>query len=148
MGMQDFLLLMVAQMQNMDIHNPPDNAQFMSQMAQMAGVQAMNQMTESFQANRAVGYIGKYVRAEALTTDRATNRNVFVSAEGYVQRVAFDRGDTMVLVDGIWFKVGDIFEVLDQNPNPPPPAPPPADDTPPDAPPDNTEPGDNPGGGV
>ena len=105
-SMNDFLLLVVAQMQNMDMHSAPDNGEFMSQMAQMASMQAMQELTAAYMSTMSVSYMGKYVKAEAITNtgERAT-------AEGFVNRVNFNGGDAMVLVDNIWFRVQDIYEL-------------------------------------
>ena len=105
-SMNDFLLLVVAQMQNMDMNSAPDNGQFMTQMAQMASMQAMQELTAAYMSTMSVSYMGKYVKAEAVT-----NTGERASAEGFVDRVNFNGGDAMVLVDNIWFRVQDIYEL-------------------------------------
>lgn len=113
MNMQDFLMLVVAQMQNQDLYSSSggDNGQFMAQMAQVASMQAMQELTASFMSSMAVNFIGKYVHAEAVTTDPVTEEMARVTKEGVVERVNFNGGDVMVLVDKVWFKVKDIFVV-------------------------------------
>ena len=105
-SMNDFLMLVVAQMQNMDMNSTPDNGQFMTQMAQMASMQAMQELTASYMSTMSVSYMGKYVKAEAIT-----NTGERAAAEGFVNRVNFNGGDAMVLVDNIWFRVQDIYEL-------------------------------------
>jgi len=105
-SMNDFLLLVVAQMQNMDMNSAPDNGQFMTQMAQMASMQAMQELTAAYMSTMSVSYMGKYVKAEAIT-----NTGERANAEGIVSRVNFNGGDAMVLVDNIWFRVQDIYEL-------------------------------------
>jgi flagellar basal-body rod modification protein FlgD len=105
-SMNDFLLLVVAQMQNMDMNSAPDNGQFMTQMAQMASMQAMQELTAAYMSTMSVSYMGKYVKAEAVT-----NTGERAAAEGFVDRVNFNGGDAMVLVDNIWFRVQDIYEL-------------------------------------
>lgn len=106
LSMQDFLMLVVAQMQNQDMNTTQDNGQFMSQMAQIASMQAMQELTAAYMSTMSVSYMGKYVKAEAITStgEKAT-------AEGFVDRINFNGGDAMVLVDNIWFKVQDIYEL-------------------------------------
>jgi flagellar basal-body rod modification protein FlgD len=114
MSMQDFLMLVVAQLQNQDIDNTVDNGQFMAQMAQIASMQSMQDLTMAFMSSMSMNFLGKFVRASALTevevgdgmTDIRHSRE-----EGYVQRVSFNGGDARVLVNNVWFNVGDIFEV-------------------------------------
>ena len=113
-SMNDFLMLVVAQMQNMDMNSAPDNGQFMTQMAQMASMQAMQELTAAYMSTMSVSYMGKYVKAEAIT-----NTGERASAEGYVERVNFNGGDAMVLVDNIWFRVQDIYELNVSKPESP-----------------------------
>ncbi|MCL2773717.1 MAG: hypothetical protein FWD71_10245 [Oscillospiraceae bacterium] len=109
MSMQDFLTLVVAQMQNQDINSSgQDNNQFMAQMAQMASMQAMQELTAAFMSSMTMSYMGKYVKAEAVTDDGTKT-----SAEGVVDRINFNGGDAFVLVGNTWFKTQDIYEVGD-----------------------------------
>jgi len=107
MTMQDFLLLVVAQMQNQDINNTMDNGQFMAQMAQIASMQAMQELTAAFMSSMSMSYMGNYVRASATTDDGR-----FMREEGYVDRISFNGGEANVLVNNVWFKVQDIYEVF------------------------------------
>ena len=106
MTMQDFLMLVVAQMQNQDINNTMDNAQFMAQMAQIASMQAMQELTSAFMSSMSLNYLGRFVRAVATTDDGRVAREA-----GYVERIAFNGGQAQVLVNNVWFAVGDVFEV-------------------------------------
>lgn len=105
MSTQDFLMLVVAQMTNQDMNNTQDNSQFMAQMAQMASMQAMQELTAAFMSSMSMNYMGKYIKAEALTN------NGQVSKEGFVERVSFNGGEAMVLVDDTWFMIKDVYEV-------------------------------------
>jgi flagellar basal-body rod modification protein FlgD len=107
MSMQDFLMLVVAQMQNQDINNTMDNGQFMAQMAQIASMQAMQELTAAFMSSMSMSYMGKYVIAGATTDDGRRVRE-----EGYVERVSFNGGEALVLVNDVWFKVQDVFEIM------------------------------------
>jgi len=110
-NMQDFLLLIVAQMQNQDIHSDQDNTQFMAQMAQMASMQAMQELTSAFMSSMSMSYIGKYVKASAYTFDEEGLNLAPVKAEGIVESVRFNGGEAMVLIGDTWFKVSDVHEV-------------------------------------
>ena len=113
MTMQDFLMLVVSQMQNQDINNTMDNGQFMAQMAQIASMQAMQELTAAFMSSMSMSYLGKYVRASATTDDGRLARH-----EGYVDRVNFNGGEATVLVNDVWFKVQDVFEIMMIEPEP------------------------------
>jgi flagellar basal-body rod modification protein FlgD len=106
MTMQDFLMLVVAQMSNQDINNTYDDSQLMSTMAQIASMQAMQELTAAFMSSMSMSYMGKYVKAVATTDDGQYTR-----LEGYVDRVSFNGGEASVLVNEAWFKVQDVYEV-------------------------------------
>ena len=111
LSMQDFLLLVVAQMQNQDMNSDQDNTQFMAQMAQMASMQAMQELTSAFMSSMSMTYIGKYVKASAFTLDEKGEELKPVQAEGFVDRVSFNGGEARVLIGDVWFKVSDVYEV-------------------------------------
>ena len=115
MSMQDFLMLVVSQMQNQDINNTMDNGQFMAQMAQIASMQAMQELTAAFMSSMSMSYIGKYVRAAATTDDGR-----YLRQEGYVDRVSFNGGEAMIFLNDVWYKVQDVYEVLSSEPEPVP----------------------------
>ena len=123
--MNDFMQLIVAQMKNQDMNSTQDNGAFMAQMAQMASMQAMQELTAVFKSSMAVNYVGKFARAEATVAinsiDPVTGGSVItgyerVAREGIVERVGFDGGDTMILVDNVWFKLEDLYEVHNEAP--------------------------------
>jgi flagellar basal-body rod modification protein FlgD len=70
MGQQDFLKLLLAQMQNQDPMQPMDDTQMMSQMAQFSALEATQQLQATIQQSSnmqtvfgAGALIGKYVEA-------------------------------------------------------------------------------------
>ena len=115
MTMQDFLMLVVAQMQNQDINNTMDNGQFMAQMAQIASMQAMQELTSAFMSSMSMNYLGRFVRASATVTD-ADGVTSTTRQEGYVERVSFNGGEARVLVNDVWFAVEDVFEIATRSP--------------------------------
>ena len=118
-SMQDFMMLVVAQMQNQDIFGgEQDNGQFMSQMAQMASMQAMQDLTSAFMSSMAMNYIGKYAKASAYAYDSTGSNLQPIKAEGYVQMVNFNNGKAMVLIGETWFNVSDVYELSSAAPEP------------------------------
>jgi len=117
--MQDFMMLIVAQMQNQDMFSEQDNSAFMSQMAQMASMQAMQDLTTAFMSSMAMNYIGKYVKASAFVSDQKGADLKPVRAEGYVEMVNFNAGRAMVLIGDTWFNVSDVYEVRPEAPETP-----------------------------
>jgi len=111
-SMQDFLMLVVAQLQNQDMFSDQDNTQFMAQMAQMASMQAMQELTAAFMSSMSMSYIGKYAKAEALTSS-----GEHVQAEGFVDRVHFNGGKALVLIDNVWFNTSDVYMISSEKPD-------------------------------
>ena len=61
LGKDDFLKLLVTQLQTQDPMNPMDDTQFISQMAQFTSLEQMKNMNTSVQMTQATSYIGKQV---------------------------------------------------------------------------------------
>ena len=115
-SMNDFMMLMVAQMQNQDMFSDQDNTQFMSQMAQMASMTAMQELTAAFMSSMAMNYIGKYVKASAYVYDESGLNLQAVKTEGYVEMVNFNGGKAQVLIGDTLFYVSDVYEVRSSAP--------------------------------
>lgn len=71
LGKDDFLKLLIVQMQNQDPTDPMDNTQFMAQMAQFSSLEQMTNMNANFEkmnemltSNQAVNTIGKTVELD------------------------------------------------------------------------------------
>lgn len=95
MGEDDFLKLLVAQLQYQDPMNPTDNNQFMQQQAQFATVEGINNLQKTMsamQAQQQVALIGKQVSYPKSDGSLAT---------GVVSAVNTDSDGTVtVTVDG------------------------------------------------
>jgi flagellar basal-body rod modification protein FlgD len=92
LGKQDFLKLLMAQLQNQDPMKPMDDTQMMSQMAQFsaleaaqtlnATVQSSNNMQTVFQAGALIGKYIKAVQTDGTTTTGAVTAVAFTSTSG------------------------------------------------------------------
>jgi flagellar basal-body rod modification protein FlgD len=92
LGKQDFLKLLMAQLQNQDPMKPMDDTQMMSQMAQFsaleaaqtlnATVQSSNNMQTVFQAGALIGKYIKAVQTDGTTTTGAVTSVAFTSTSG------------------------------------------------------------------
>jgi len=95
LGMQDFLKLLVAQLQNQDMMNPMDNTEFISQMATFSTLTAINNMAEQTTTSYAVSLLGKEVVAAEI--DQQTGR--INRYEGVVTAVSlFDKGGPRIFI--------------------------------------------------
>jgi flagellar basal-body rod modification protein FlgD len=61
LGKDDFLKLLVAQLQSQDPLNPMEDKEFISQMAQFTSLEQMKNMNMAVQITQATSYIGKQV---------------------------------------------------------------------------------------
>jgi flagellar basal-body rod modification protein FlgD len=107
LGRDDFLSLLITQLQNQDPTEPMDDREFIAQMAQFSSLEQVTNMSEEFRrlsgllsGSQAVGLIGRTV--EVSSGDDVV--------EGRVSEVT--RGnDPQVLVDGRYFDYNDIIRV-------------------------------------
>lgn len=106
LNMDDFIKLMVAQLQNQDMYNTTDNTQFMAQMAQYSMVQALTDLKELNTTTYSVSLIGKDVTL--ATTDSSGAQKVVT---GTVSGVNLQNGDTQIVVDGSTYPISSIVKV-------------------------------------
>jgi len=114
LGKQDFLTLLVAQLQNQDPLNPDEPTEFTAQLAQFSSLEqlfnlneSMDTMASSF-ANSdkmsALETIGKNVWYEVCTfTYRGGSMEVSFKLDGYASAVDMDvqqTGSTVQIIDG------------------------------------------------
>jgi flagellar hook protein FlgE len=70
LGKDEFLKILIAQLQNQDPTSPMDNSQFIAQMAQFSALEQMQQLNSSFQYSQAYSLIGRTVTAEVTGDDK------------------------------------------------------------------------------
>lgn len=106
---QAFLQLLVAQMKYQDPLEPTDNTEYVAQLAQFSSLEAMNNMGETMDMQRAAGLIGKVV------TVSSTNETTGVTTEltGTVDKVLHSGSKTYVVIDGEQYNIDDVKEVID-----------------------------------
>ncbi|MDI3537143.1 MAG: flagellar basal-body rod modification protein FlgD [Eubacteriaceae bacterium] len=111
--MDDFLQMMVAQLQNQDMNNAADTNEFMSQMATYTMIESINSMTDAMadltelsMTNYGVSLIGKDVVIAEVDDDGNIS-----TVKGIVDSVNFYNGETMVVVDGKSYGLGSVMSV-------------------------------------
>ncbi|MDR3563801.1 MAG: flagellar hook capping FlgD N-terminal domain-containing protein [Negativicutes bacterium] len=85
LGKDDFLKLLMTQMENQDPLKPTDDTQMVAQMAQFSSLEQMQNMNASVQTTQAMGMIGKTIS----WADDSGN-----SVSGIVQSVQISNGAT------------------------------------------------------
>ena len=106
---QAFLKLLVAQMKYQDPMEPTDNTEYVSQLAQFSSLEAMNNMSQSVDLQRATGLIGKVVTA--TKTDTVTG--VVTEKTGSVQFVSQSGSKTYLTIDGDQYELDEVSKIWD-----------------------------------
>ena len=109
LGKDDFLKLLVSQLQHQDPMNPGDSKDFMSQMAQFTSVEQLTNMSTSFermstasQSTQSIALIGKTVGWAKADGS---------SGEGIAKSVSFVDGEITISVGDDKIAPGDIENV-------------------------------------
>jgi len=110
LGKEDFLLLLVTQMQYQDPLDPADNTQFVAQLAQFSALEQMSNLNQTVTNTSATSLIGKEVLVRHTTTTGDT-----MEVQGTVQKVTIKNGTAYVTVEGQEFSSDEVVEVIDQS---------------------------------
>jgi len=110
LGKNDFLKLLISQLQYQDPTNPMDNTEFVAQMAQYTSLEQMTNLNQSFEymagqllVNQATGLIGKTV---VLTVDTDGN-----TITGTVEKVVLSSGTPQLVVNGNEYNLSQVEEI-------------------------------------
>lgn len=106
LDMDDFLKLMVAQLQNQDMNNAADTSEYTSQMAQFSMVQALTDLTELSKTTYGLSMIGKEVTLAETMSD-----GTLKVITGKVEGVNLYNGDAQIIVNGTSYPMSSVMEV-------------------------------------
>lgn len=106
LGIDDFLTLLTAQLQNQNMFEPTDNTEFIAQMAQFSTLQQLKDLGSLFQGTQAVALMGKTVTIQETGTDGITS-----VVKGVVDKVFMQNGTALLSVNGSKYALGDVTEV-------------------------------------
>lgn len=111
MGRDQFMKLMLAQLQNQDPTSPMENADMMAQLAQFSSLEAMQAMSSTTSNTQAYNLIGKgivgYVRD--ATTGAVTD------VVGTVDSAGVEGGKPYVKVGNITVQLENVLQVFDNS---------------------------------
>lgn len=114
LGKDDFLKLLIVQLENQDPTKPMEDKAFIAQMAQFSSLEQMTEMNKTLsnmivnnKVNNAYSLLGKWV--EVL--DKNTNR----VEKGMVTGVSFNNGTPTINFSGLSYSVDDIVKVTMKN---------------------------------
>jgi flagellar basal-body rod modification protein FlgD len=102
LNQQDFLQLLVAQMQNQDPMNPQSDTEMASQMAQFTALTQSSQSSASLAMMQANGLVGSTV---GLQVDSKT------TTSGVVQGVVMNNGTPQITVNGTNYNLSQVTTV-------------------------------------
>jgi len=108
LGKEDFLMLLVTQMQYQDPLEPTDNTEYVTQLAQFSELEAMQNLNETANNSTAYSLVGK----EVLIQHENSAGDV-VEFQGTVQLVTIQNGDAYVTVDGERYPYSEVVQVID-----------------------------------
>ena len=103
LGKDEFLNLLVTQLQYQDPLEPSSDTEFIAQMAQFSSLEQMQNLNNSFSDFMAYSLVGKYATAEYGTD----------TMEGYIESVVNAGEDTFAVIDGTSVNIEDIYKVTD-----------------------------------
>ncbi len=110
LGKEDFLMLLVTQIQYQDPLNPADNTQFVAQLAQFSALEQMSNLNTTANNNTAYSLVGKEVLVRQISTTGEYNE-----FQGKVDYVTLKNGKAYVSINGQDYSYDDIVQVIDQD---------------------------------
>jgi flagellar basal-body rod modification protein FlgD len=108
LGKDDFLKLLITQVQNQDPMNPQSDTDFIAQMAQFSALEQMQNLNTSFSYSMGFSMLGKYISAE-ITDDEGNVSYV----NGLVESVRMSSGKVVAMVNGKEVPIEKISQVSD-----------------------------------
>lgn len=107
LGKDDFLKLLITQMQYQDPLNPMDNTEMVAQLAQFSALEQMQNVATSTAYNQAVNMIGKSITATVY--NEVTKQYDYV--DGVAQSVNIKNGEVYLKVDDVDVPIGSVATV-------------------------------------
>lgn len=104
-SVDDFLNLMVSQLRNQDFMNPVDDTQYVTQLAQFATMQSMQEMSASIKTNYLLSLMGQEVTAARFTVSGAVEKET-----GVIEKITLTDNEHAVYVNGKKFTLEQIME--------------------------------------
>lgn len=105
-SVDDFLNLMVAQLTNQDFMNPMEDTQYVTQLAQFATMQHMQELAYNSKLNYVSTLVGKQVTVARLKFGGEVEKD-----EGTIQKIALVDNEFSVYVNGKSYTLEQIMEI-------------------------------------
>ena len=104
LGKDDFMKILVTQLQNQDQLNHMDDREFISQMTQFTTLEQNTQLNTSMNYSRATGMIGKYAYSEDYDSQDGETKSIYGKVEGMISNygsIYLQILDKMVPLDSV-----------------------------------------------
>lgn len=108
LGKDEYLQLLVTQLENQDPLNPMDDKEFIAQMAQFSALEQMLNLNSSFNAVKAYSLLGKTISANIDTDGNSS------TITGKVDVVKFDGSNYYLEVQGSYIPLDSVTSVSEQ----------------------------------
>ncbi|MDR0381809.1 MAG: hypothetical protein LBH86_07465 [Oscillospiraceae bacterium] len=109
LGKNEFLKLLIAQLQNQDPLSPQDNTEMIAQMAQFSALEAVTNLSSAFLQNQAYSMIGKGVLGQIVDT----NSGIAQQVAGLVSSAGVKDGKPYVMVGEAMVWAEDVHQAFD-----------------------------------
>ena len=114
LGKDEFLTLLVTQMQNQDPLNPMDNTEMIAQLAQFSSLEQMQNLNESFTNYRQDNSIALSYMLTGATVQLELQNGAVV--EGTVEKVFWENDEMSVQIGGVAYASTDIYSISQVSP--------------------------------
>lgn len=108
LGKDEFLKILIIQLQNQDPLNPMEDKDFIAQMAQFSTLEQIQNMGRDFQSMKAMGLIGKMVYGE-IDIENSSN---IVPVLGKVGSVTYHEGLVKLQVGNYTLDLEDLIVIF------------------------------------
>ena len=105
LNQNDFLQLLVKQIQFQDPMNPKSNTDMAAQMAQFTSLQQASQMSSSLSMLQANSLVGSTVTVQVDPSNNTV-------ATGQVSGVSMDNGTPQIIINGLTYKLSQLISVM------------------------------------
>ncbi|HHW10187.1 MAG TPA: hypothetical protein GXX29_09460 [Firmicutes bacterium] len=111
-GKNDFLTLLITQMQHQDPLSPVKDQEFAAQLAQFSSLEAMQNLCSQFEqfaaANRWMTYLGQATGLIGKTVDLTVEEG---TVSGVVEMVRLEDGHIKLVIDGKDYEIDQLLAV-------------------------------------
>ena len=109
-NLQDFIKLLVAELQNQDPMNPMENSELLQQVSQMQSIESTKNLTDTLESVLLGQNVATASSLLGRTISALTDDNQWIAGE--VDRVSIEDGQIRVHVDEHAVKLTNISEIL------------------------------------